>query len=140
MTNLDSIFKSRDITLPTKVRLVAVAVSLMEHKVAQIFAPIGKKSWTKFWPSSKSYKKEYWIKFTAIAARTQTITGNRFHAKSAAVKAPTMPMRGFAPSTKKTPGKIKEAIAVKGMSLKNFSVRAPKRILSMMIEGSIRGR
>ena len=33
MTNLDSIFKSRDITLPTKVRLVKAMVTCMDVRV-----------------------------------------------------------------------------------------------------------
>ena len=33
MTNLDSIFKSRDITLPTKVRLVKALVSPVDHNI-----------------------------------------------------------------------------------------------------------
>ena len=39
MTNLDSIFKSRDITLPTKARLVKAMVFPVDGKV-------GRESWT----------------------------------------------------------------------------------------------
>ena len=42
MTNLDSIFKSRDITLPTKVRLVKAMVLAMVFPVVMY----GCESWT----------------------------------------------------------------------------------------------
>ena len=42
MTNLDSIFKSRDITLPTKIRLVKAAQKLLVFPVVMY----GGESWT----------------------------------------------------------------------------------------------
>ena len=43
MTNLDSIFKSRDITLPTKVRLVKAMVLNMLSRLVITFLPRSKR-------------------------------------------------------------------------------------------------
>ena len=45
MTNLDSIFQSRDITLPTKVHLVKAMVLLSTEELMLLNCGVGEDSW-----------------------------------------------------------------------------------------------